>query len=567
MESEGHKDRSHWVWIILGLLVVAVVAGVVGARPTWRYIKKVRAEGFLERYEARRATNDLTGALSDLRAAFLLAPSHVPIRQAAARHYSDIGAPDALNLWRQLSLEGPLSEEDQIRYARTTVGLNRVDLANPLVNGLLKTRPNDPEVLTLASQLAQVIGDMPRAIAFADRAHTESPTNLVYLQRLAALELSAGDPSRKQSGKQRLMALAAGERADRVRAASLLLSQNVLTSADAGLLLRLIPATESAPLEERLLRLQLENVRDPAGRAERARTLAEPIWAQSKLDELVLAGLWLGAIRAYEDLAVLIPEDHAVRDERLLRLRAGALAELERWPELDSLLARPGAPQAPLAKSVLLATSTHAAGRTNESLAHWQQALTLAQDDLGMLEAIARLSENRGYPAVAIVAWRKLLSDPRQAPRAGSELLRIASAERDLSSARDALIRLEQLGLMPAHQKPVLAFADLLLNNDPRRARLLGEGPLPDKADTNLVAVTAALLALREDKPEDAAEALEGLQIDWMTAPIPWRAVRLAQLGATGQRTEVRALVPSFSKVNLLPAERALIEPWAVIPK
>jgi hypothetical protein len=149
-----------------------------------------------------------------------------------------------------------------------------------------------------------------------------------------------------------------------------------------------------------------------------------------------------------------------------------------------------------------------------------------------------------------------------------SEILRLAALTRDLGASRDALHRLDQLGLLTPEQLPGLAFADLLLLGHPERAERILAAQTPGATPIELVSVTAALLALRQNQPEQAARALEKVALDWTTAPESWRAVRIAELGANGRRTEARDLAASLNRALLQPAERTLVDPWmAPAPK
>ena len=168
---------------------------------------------------------------------------------------------------------------------------------------------------------------------------------------------------------------------------------------------------------------------------------------------------------------------------------------------------------------------------------------------------------------MAIEGWHGLLGDPRTAPRAAAELLRLAAPSRNLPVTRDALRRLEQLNLLPPAQQPLLAFYQLLLEDDASRARQLATNRPPAGSDPNLIAVTLALLALREHQPEQSTRRLDTVNLDWAAAPVAYRVVRVAERGAGGQRSEARALAATLDRALLAPAERELVDPWTTVQK
>lgn len=562
MESNRFRDHSVWVWVGGVFLLLLLVAGLVGAKPFWTWSKQRRAEQFLVQFREADQAGKLEVASASLRSAFFLAPNYPPVAREVAHFYSRSGLPEALNLWRELSAVSPLTLEDQLAFARVALELDRFDIAVPIILQLITNSPSGPGVLPLAAEIAQRRGDPDSAVRLANEALNRDPGNTTNLWLLANLQLHHPDPNVQSSGRQRLMAMAAGSSPERIKAVQQLLSARPLPAADVNLLLRLLPDRPEAPLDERLARLGLENLSDPSGRVARVRALAQPMWNEAGRSNLLTAVTWFGQLGDFEDILVLVPEEQALTDSRLYLNRAGALGELERWSEVESLLANPNAPEMPLLQQILRASAAHATGRTNESLGYWQQALNLADTDRAMLLSIARLAEVRGYTQVALDAWRPLLGDPRVAPRAAVEVLRLAASLRNLSATRDALRRLDQLGAISHPQRITYALYDALLNPDLTRTQNLLSRSAAQAGDTNQLAVVQALVALRQNDPELAAKELEVLTVDWSQVPVLWQVVRVAQLGRVGRRAEARELAQSLKPSELSAPERALVEPW-----
>ncbi|MBN9692271.1 MAG: hypothetical protein J0M24_18650 [Verrucomicrobia bacterium] len=562
MESNRFRDHSVWVWVGGVVVLLLLVAGIVGAKPIWTWSKQRRAETFLIQFREADQAGKLDAASAALRSAFFLAPNYPPVAREVAHFYSRSGLPEALNLWRELGAVSPLTLEDQLAYARVALELDRFDIAVPLMLQLITNSPSSPGVLPLAAEIAQRRGDPDAAVRLANEALNRDPANTTNLWLLANLQLRHPDPNVQSSGRQRLMAMAAGSSPERIKAVQLLLSSRPLPAADVNLLLRLLPERPEATFEERLARLGLENLSDPSGRVARVQALAQPLWNPEGRSNLLAAVSWFGQLGEYQDVLILVPEEQALTDSRLYLNRAGALGELERWSEVESLLANPKAPEMPLLQQILRASAAHAAGRTNESLGHWQQALTLADTDRAMLLSIARLAEVRGYTQVALDAWRPLLGDPRVAPRAAAEVLRLASISRNLSATRDALRRLDQLGAISHAQRITYALYDALLNQDLTRTQSLLSRSGAKAGDTNQLAVVRALVALRQNDPDLAAKELDVLTVDWSRVPVLWQVVRVAQLGRVGRRVEARELAEGLEVAELSAPERALVDPW-----
>jgi len=567
VEPNRFRDHSIWVWVAAATLLILLVVGVVGAKPVWTWSKHRRADTFLQQFREADAAGRVEAASAALRSAFFLAPNYPPVAREVAHFYSRSGLPEALNLWRELSAISPLTVEDELAYTRVALDLDRFDIAIPMVVKLVAKAPGNPGVLPLAAEVAQRRGDLESAISLANEALNQDPTNPTNQWRLANMQLRHQNPKIQDGGRRRLLAMAGGSGPERTRAVSFLLSSEQLQPEEVNLLLRLFPDRPGAQLDERLVRLGLENLKNPSGRVARTRKLAEPYWNVEGRSNLVSIATWMGQRAAYLDILEAIPEEQALTDGRLYLNRAGALGELERWNEVESLLTNPAAPEMPMLQEILRASAMHAAGRTNESLGHWKQALTLATTDRAMLQSIARLSESRGYTQVALEAWRPLLGDPRVAPRAAAEVLRLADLTRNLQATRDALRRLDQLGVLPPAQRVYLALHEAMLNPDLTRARNLISRSTSKSTETNLTAVAKALLALRENQPDLAARELDALLVNWEEAPLLWQVVRVAQLGGAGRRTEAREFARHIDVSALSAPERTLIEPWMPMPE
>ncbi len=566
MDTNGFNDKSARVWWIAGGGVLLIIAAVFGGRPLWNWSKIQRAEGFLARHaEAMNTGKNPSEAALTLKSALALAPKHPPALRAAALYYQTQPYIEVLDLWQSLDRVAPLSIPEKALYARAALNHGRTDIALPLIRELGKTPSQEENALRLGAEAASQLGNMDAAVDLANQAWSKNPNNITNLWLLGSVQFRHPNPSMKAEGRRRLMSLVADGGPEVLPVINLMLLTPPIPDADLNLLLRLLPARTNAPFEERLARLGLENLKDPAGKAQRIRQVAEPLWTPSGRTNLLRLSEWLSQRGAYQEIVDAIPEDQAITHPLLSLNLAGALGSLERWEDVERLLEKSEGPEFTIQKETFRALAAHATGHTNESLASWSKAVRLSNRYPQMRQIIAILAERRGYQQVSLDAWLPLLMLPQYSQKARSQVLRLAYRVQDPFLTRETLDRLHNLRLLEVPDQMNLVLYAALTEHNPAKVRdSLGQAkPLATTAElSNRFTIASALLSLRENKPEVAEALLDPLQVDWTQAPLLWRVVRVAQLGKSDRRPEARSLAESLDPKALSKPERLLIESW-----
>ncbi len=566
MEPNQFKDRSGRVWWGAGFLIVILVAGVVGGRPLWNWSKIYRAERFLDRHAADLAKRkDLGPNPLALRSAVTLAPRHPPVLRAGALYYQNQPFPEVLEFWQALDQVAPLSSEEKILYARAALTHGRADLAIPLIREINKVPGREDLALRMGAEAAGMQGNLEAAVDLANQAWSKSPNNITNLWVLATSQFRHPNPATKAEGRRRLMSLVADGGPEVLPVVNLMLLNPPIPAADLNLLLRLIPDRTNAPFEERLVRLGLENHKDPAGRNQRIRRFAEPLWTPSEHTNLLRLADWLSKRGADLELVDVIPSDQAVTHPLLSLQLAGALGNLERWNEVERLLEKSDGPEFTAQKDIFRALAAHANGRTNDSIAFWTKAIRLSNRYPQMRQIIAVLAERRGYQRISLEAYLPLLVLPQYTQKARSQVLRLAYAVEDPFLTRETLDRLNKLRLLEKADQINLTLYQALIHPDLAKVResLNQTRPLATTtALSNQVAIASALLSLRENKSESAEAILDPLEVDWTKAPQLWRVVRVAQLGKSDRRPEARSLAAGLDPKTLSKPERLLVDAW-----
>jgi tetratricopeptide (TPR) repeat protein len=470
-----------------------------------------------------------------------------------------------LEFWQALNQVAPLSLQEKALYARAALNHGRIDIAIPLIRELGKSPGQEDNALRLGAEAASQQGNMEAAVNLANQAWSKNPNNLTNLWLLASVQFRHPNPATKMEGRRRLMSLVADGGPETIPVINLMLLNPPIPDSDLNLLLRLLPARTNAPFEERLARLGLENLKDPAGKNERIRQLAEPLRTPSGRTNLLRLAEWLSQRAAYHEIVDVIPAEQAATHPLLSLQLAGALGSLERWDDVERLLEKSEGPEFTIQKETFRALAAHATGRTNDSIASWTKALRLSSSYPQMRQIIATLAERRGYQRVSVDAWLPLLVSTQYSQKARSQVLRLAYAVGDPFLTWETLERLHKLRLLEVPDQMNLTLYQALLNPDLSKVRDALDQAKPLATTTTLsnqFAIATALLNLRENKPESAETALDRPEIDWAKAPQLWRVVRVAQLGKSDRRPEARSLAASLDPKNLSKPERLLVESW-----
>jgi hypothetical protein len=143
-------------------------------------------------------------------------------------------------------------------------------------------------------------------------------------------------------------------------------------------------------------------------------------------------------------------------------------------------------------------------------------------------------------------------------PRSAANILRLAGPLRPLPLL-DALRRMTKALPERADFRLSLAYLQALLKvdqSDVEATLARGEGAFTDKG---LYRIVGMLAALEAGRTYDAAQLLDGSDIDWSEAPAAWKAVRVATLARSGQNFAARQAAEGLDPSRLSLPEKALV--------
>ena len=553
-EPRRVRKRRGKGWLIaLGVLLVIAASGMGG----YYWFKHERANRFAAAGDTFLAANKLSEAAVQYRVALELEPSNYRGLSGAARLASKVDRPEALELWQKVLSLRQCTNRDRQDYVDFLIRTDRLKIAEKVLSPLLQGNP-DTRTLQLASRYSKKIGNNPKAIEYARIASKRAPDDDAARFQLAELLAQSTEPADQEEARKVLWELA-GKSEYRTAAIEALATAPQLTEDERKRILQELNTLTGKTIKDDLLaadmRLEL-HTDDPA------RVYQEVVdrWRNGNTQELLDLTRWLNSRQQPELVLPILPMDRALEDNQLLLSRLDALANLQRWTEIDEILNRP---EVTLDPSVIESFHARTAQERNASMdaeVHWNHAISLASSDPYKLRFVANFAEQSRATSIALKAYDQLARFPEHADFAYRGIERVSQKTGDTAMQRTAMSKVATRAPDDPNAADEVAYLNLLLGEDIDKnveiARKLAE-QYPSRLSFR---VTAALGYLRLHDAASALAQFNGPAIDWKKTLPAWRAVYAAALLGTDRNQEAQAIIATIPRDRLNPQERELIE-------
>ena len=551
----ARKRRGRW-WILLTASVLAViVAGTIA----YRWFKGQRAERFAAAGEALVAANKWNDAAVQYRVALQLDPSNYHGLSGAARLASKAERPEALELWQKVLALPQCTIRDREDYAELLIKTNRLNLAEKVIDPLLKDNP-DTKALQLAARYSRKIGDNVKASEYLRVASKRTPDDDAPRFQLAEVLAQSTDAADQAEARKILWELAARPIVYKKAAVEALAAAPELTTDERKRLLQeltaLTPKTAKDDLLAADMRIQLQS--DEAARVYREKVER---WRNGRSQELLDLARWLNAHQQPELVLSTFPIERTLEENQLLLARLDALATLQRWNDIDSVLNRTDVTLDP---SVIESFRARTALERNANLdaeVHWNHAISLAAGDPYKLRFVANFAEQSRATAAALKAYEQLARFPEHADFAYRGTQRVSQRSGDTAVQRTAMSKISARAPEDPNAADQLAYLNLLLDEDVDQNFAVAKKLAEQYPSRLSYRVTTALGYLRQHDPASAMAQFKGpVSIDWKRTLPAWRAVYAAALLASDRNDEARDIIATIPRDQLNPQERELIE-------
>lgn len=495
-----------------------------------------------------------------MRRAILMVPNEEAIFRKVRLFNASFGDPNALNSIQALMVEKQASPQELLALAEQALRSEKPVIAKAALDQLqedhsvrkiivemrlLEKEGNFKEALDLAKkELPTLTPDDGEKLLLATAEmtlKTDPPASRQILLQLVDKKSAAGISALRLLGAQSLAQRGAEFlKADKV--ADKLLAHAMHTPDDA------------------LLALDLRILENPSARpALLAQTMAER--SSGAPDEALAFARWLNRRIHYKESVDFIGRERAASNPDWLLLYLDALAGLERWNDIFTMLdADTIIGLSDNIRLLFLARAAEKSGDSERAGESWREMqLGLAYEKPEVVSFIAAYALRIGEREQAIKAYTALSQRKETALEGFLGLIRCWPPNTPAAE------------LLPLYQKFTDSFPTLAeARSDQTYLKLLtGEKPATTAAiakefydNTPQSLATLSIAALGMLKSGNAAEAdalYNGKTISWLSAPAAWRTVRAAVLYGIGKRNEADELARTINKSQLRPEERALL--------
>ncbi len=454
-------------------------------------------------------------------------------------------------------------EKSAIAALRACVENRRADIANLLLQKILKTFPNNPEVWHLTGVLFLSQQRYPEGYQALNKAKELAPDDQRIQVSIATLELVSSDPAISKRGREKLEQLRDKPEFFAAATQSLAEATSVQDPAAAVKLWEEVIAKSPDNWAARLRRLDLRRKIEPNS----SEVEIEILWkiaktAPQRRDLIVRTGSWLGPEAAVRRLEFLDPAERDQPETRLIEL--AVFASQNRWEEAAELARsetkKVGTPEQLLNFWLWLCRAQFQVNDSSSARVTVRSAVQLVGNDHQLAFRAGDTLErwNMSEQALEFYAIAET-STTRLKLLALTRSLRIHERQRDTDKMLECYDKM--LAVLPGNLVIKNNTAALLLlgNKDLERAMGLAKEVYEQKPDEINVADTYARALALNGRVQEAVAVYAKMPVD----AFKQSAIRLHYADAlrlAGRVAEAKQQVADLDPQSLLPKEQDVLK-------
>ena len=568
VDPHGHNPRRHFLRelagdirarIVLALLISGLILWVA-VPPAYHRLKVWRAMKFLAQSEIAANEGNVPKSISLMRRAILMVPNEEAVFRKVRLFNASIGDPNSLNALQRLMLEKQASPQELLTLAEQALKADNPVIAKASLDQLQDD--HSARKIIIQMRLLEKEGNLREALDLAKKElPTLTPDDGEKLL-LATAEMTL--KSDVTASRQILLQLVDKNSVVGISALRLLgaqiLAQRGTESLQADKVADKLLAHPLHTPDDALLALDLRIMQSPSTKpALLAQTMSER--TSGAPDDALAFARWLNRRLHYKESVDFIGRERAASNPDWLLLYLDALAGLERWNDIFTMLdADTIIGLSDSIRLLFLARAAEKSGESESAEESWREMqLGLAYEKPEVVSFIAAYALRIGEREQATKAYTALSHRKETALEGYLGLIRCWPQNTSAAELLPLYQEFTESFPMLAEARSDQTYLKLLTNDKPATTAAIAK-EFYDSTPHSLASLSiAALGMLKTGNPAGADALYEGKTISWLSAPTAWRTVRAAVLYGIGKKKEADELSRTINKSQLRPEERALL--------
>ena len=568
VDQHGHHSHRHFLRelagdirarIVLALLISGLILWVA-IPPAYYRLKVWRAMRFLEQSEIAANEGNVPKSISLMRRAILMVPNEETVFRKVRLFNASLGDPNSLNSLQRLMLEKQASPQELLTLAEQALKADNPVIAKAALDQIQED--HSVRKIIIQMRLLEKEGNLKEALNLAKKElPTLTPDDGEKLL-LATAEMTL--KTDVTASRQILLQLVDKNSAIGISALRLLggqfLAQRTTEALQADKTADKLLAHPLHTPDDVLLALDLRIMQNPSAKpALLAQTMSER--TSGAPDDALAFARWLNRRLHYKESVDFIGRERAASNPDWLLLYLDALAGLERWNDIFTMLdADTIIGLSDSIRLLFLARAAEKSGDLESAGESWREMqLGLAYEKPEVVSFIAAYALRIGEREQATKAYTTLSRRKETALEGYLGLIRCWPQNTSAAELLPLYQEFTDSFPMLAEARSDQTYLKLLTNDKPATAAAIAK-EFYDNTPQSLASLSiAALGMLKTGNPSGADALYEGKTIAWLSAPTAWRTVRAAVLYGIGKKKEADELVRTINKSQLRPEERALL--------
>jgi len=568
VDQHGHHSRRHFLRELAGdirarIVLALLISGLIlwlAIPPAYHRLKVWRAMKFLAHSEIAANEGNVPKSISLMRRAILMVPNEETVFRKVRLFNASLGDPNSLNSLQRLMLEKQASPQELLTLAEQALKADNPVIAKAALDQIQED--HSVRKIIIQMRLLEKEGNLKEALNLAKKElPTLAPDDGEKLL-LATAEMTL--KTDVTASRQILLQLVDKNSAIGISGLRLLgaqiLAQRGTEDLQADKIADKLLAHPLHTPDDVLMALDLRIMQSPSAKpALLAQTMSER--TSGAPDDALAFARWLNRRLHYKESVDFIGRERAASNPDWLLLYLDALAGLERWNDIFTMLdADTIIGLSDSIRLLFLARAAEKSGDLESAGESWREMqLGLAYEKPEVVSFIAAYALRIGEREQATKAYTTLSRRKETALEGYLGLIRCWPQNTSAAELLPLYQEFTDSFPMLAEARSDQTYLKLLTNDKPATAAAIAK-EFYDNTPQSLASLSiAALGMLKTGNPSGADALYEGKTIAWLSAPTAWRTVRAAVLYGIGKKKEADELVRTINKSQLRPEERALL--------